>query len=622
MSTLDEFDSIIDRLAPTTHRVTVDYETDGKDWRKHKICGIVLNCKPLDSLSCYIPVRHRVGPNLPPAKVFSRLFTEVLHPDREQTYFHGSFDMKVAAHHDGYRLPNPGKYFDPILGHLALNENEYSFKLEDLCKRYINSAADVQEDKLIAYLQDKFGGAKSNAKGNLWKAPPAVVAGYGEQDGESTDGLANFCKKYLKKWKLEEVYRELCDFQVHVARIELRGLMLDIPRLGPLRLESARKAEEALDRIHTLAGYPLNPRSAPQVTKWLDIPNSTKELLTRMSDERADLIVDYRKYSKAESTFYKPYITLMDSEGILRCNLHLTTPGILTKGKRDSRNGTISGRLSSSKPNLHQIPRESDKYKVKHIFRARPGYVLVELDYSQAELRIAAHYSQDVRLTSLLLAGEDIHSMVASELGVPRHIAKNINFSAWYGIGWRGLSTRYFIEPQKAKRYLRNYHKLFPGIRRLSNYMEARARKQGFIRLYTGRIRRYNVPQARPHTASNNLIQGTVAQVLQRSMMRCGIEVPWACQVLTVHDSVWFEVPEAFADCYAELGIDPANGPDCTVRKLKGIMQDQPLFGLPLLVDEKRGTGFACMENMPRDPIGIPPDVLALCTDPSLVRVA
>ena len=605
VTTVEEYERAVSHLNQDGSPIAWDLETTGTDWRGNHLCGVGLHGL---GKSFYLAFRHREGPNLP-EKLIQDLWERVLHPERKQILFHGSYDLKVARHHDGYELPEPGNYFDALLQALLMNENEDSFKMEDLCRRYTNKNAGNQEERLLEYLSDRFGGSIRDAKGHLWKAPAKVVGPYGEQDVWNTRELHDFYLPHLKTWKLEQAYEEICEFQVEVARTELRGVLIDKENVPNLKLEAEINSRDLLRKIQEAAGYQINPNSSDQVCDWLKVKSSNRATLSRLKDcEEAEWVMEYRKWRKAISTYYQPYLAFMDDEGIMRCNLHLTSPGVKTKGRWNSRNGTISGRLSSSKPNLQQIPRGSESYRVKELFMARPGYALVELDYSQAELRVAAHYSKDERLNQLLRAGEDMHTTVATEMDVPRPIAKNMNFSAWYGIGYPTFARNYYLPEDEARDYLSRYHKMFRGIKRLYNACDTKAQHQGFIRLYTGRIRRYNCVESPTYKASNNLIQGTVAQMLQRAFTRCAKEVPECPIVLTVHDSIWFEVP--------------LDGRDFYVAKLRAIMQDQPVFSLPMVVDAKAGLGFKSAVDLPRDTCGIPAAALAGVTDPTLVQAA
>lgn len=601
---ISDYERAVSFLNEDDSTVAWDLETTGIDWRGNYLVGVGLKAR---DQSFYMSFRHREGPNLPEKKI-QELWERVLHPRRKQLFFHGSYDLKVAAHHDGYELPEPGFFGDSLLAALLMNENEDSFKMEALAQKYVDKNAGVQEERLLEYLADRFGGSIKEAKGHLWKAPAKLVAPYGEQDVWTTARLLEFYLPHLETWKLLDLYHEVCDFQVEVAKIELRGVLIDRENVPNLKMEAEIRARELLVKIQEAAGYRINPGSPKQVCAWFGLKSSKRAVLQRLKREEAAWVLEWRKWSKAVSTYYNPYLAFMDKEGVLRANLHITSPGVKSKGKWNSRNGTISGRLSSSKPNLQQIPRGSESYRVKELFIARPGRTLAELDYSQAELRVAAHYSKDERLTQLLLAGEDMHSTVAREMNVPRHIAKNMNFSAWYGIGPRTFARNYFIPEREARDYLSRYHKMFPGIRRLYNACEARATHRGYIKLYTGRLRHYNCIESPAHKASNNLIQGSVAEMVRVAMLRCAKEVPEAPMVLQVHDSIWFEIP-------TEIFLP-------TVAKLRAIMQDQPQFSLPMIVDAKGGPGFKDARDLPRDTAGIPAAALAHCTDPTLVHAA
>lgn len=590
----------------------VDRETNGVDWRVKKTCGVCLQVgDPNDPRGgFYFPFRHNEGPNLP-LGYLEDLHQTVLIPTRPQVYHHSSFDIKVGAFHDGYQPPADGNNFDTIIAALLLNENEDTFKLEELAQKYVDKNAGSCDEQLSEYLYMRFGGAKREVKQHLWRAPAYVVEPYGVQDVLSTRRLANFYERHLKNWHIEELHKSVCDFQTDLCRIEMRGVLLDVAALPALEDHAQSELRKIMQRIRELAGYRLNPNSSDQVKTWLETDDSTdKKHLKAMldadgEDERPQLVLDARGWGKVSSTYYRPYAAFADSEGVLRANLHITTPGRKTKGAWDKRNGTVAGRLSSSNPNLQQIPRESDTYRVKQLFIARPGYLLAELDYSQAELRAAAYYSQDTWLTRKILAGVDLHTAVAKEFDIPRPIAKNINFSIWYGIGFKKFSLTYGVPENESRVYLARYHVNCPGVRRLGNACEARAKAHGYLRLYTSRMRHFNCPEAKTYSASNNLIQGTIAEVMRLSMMEIMRRLPEARIVIQVHDSIWLELREEDA---IEL-----------VHECRGIMQNVQEIKLPMIVDAKIGPSLGSAESLPRSRYGIPPAHLIGCTDPTLL---
>lgn len=604
VSTIEEYEKAVAFINEGDDAVTWDLEADGKDWRKNRLCAVGLGvCRDGVDHVWYMPFRHREGPNLPDLLI-KDLWTRVLHPRRLQRLFHGSFDLKMAAFQDGYTLPDDGFFEDGILSALLLNENEPTFKLEALVMRYIDKSAGRHDDELSSYLHDRFGGSRKSVKGHLWKAPSGVVAAYGEQDVINTRKLIELHLRHLPRHRLLDLFREMCNFQVDICRMEMRGVQLNRDRLPVLYLQAEEKAAALLVELRTAAGYPINMNSHKQVQAFLGVASSAKEHLVRMEGNiNAENTLEYRQWSRAVANYYRPYTKVMDDLGIMRGNIHLTTPGTLSGIGGDKRNGTVAGRLSATDPNLQQIPRGSESYRVKELFVARAGYLLFEFDYSQAEIRVAAHYSEDATLLRLLRAGQDMHDVVSKGLKIPRIDAKAINFSAWYGIGPPTFAKKNFMPLARAQRYLSGYHRMFRGIKQLSHSTTHRARTKSILKLYTGRTRHFNCPEAKPHNSANNLIQGTVAEMVRIAIMRTRREVQEALQVLTVHDSIWFELP---------IGRE-----DELIPRIRRIMQEQnPVhFSLPMIVDVKGGTGFASAVDYPRGTEGIPAVVLEQLTD-------
>ena len=522
-----QYEKAVQVLNEQDDPIAWDLETTGKDWRGNHLVGIGTNVlREGEHTNFYMPFRHNEGPNLP-ERLIKDFWARVLHPGRKQIFWHGSYDTKVAAHHDGYELPEDDNFEDGILAALLCNENEESFKMETVMTKYIDANAGQADQALNDYLHDRFGGSRKEVKGHIWKAPSGVVAPYGCQDVKSTRQLRDFYLEQLPFYNLVDLWRDLNAFQLDIVRMELRGVLINRARLPMLYNEAEENASRLEEELQAEAGYPINLNSPKQLQAWLGLKSTAKAVLKRMPDDpRAQRILEWRQWSKAITMYYEPYVRYTDDLGVMRANIHITSPGVLTRGKSDSRNGTIAGRMSGSHPNLQQIPRGTESYRVKELFVARPGYMLFELDYSQSQLRWAAHLSKDELLTKILLSGGDMHDIVASELNIPRPIAKNINFSAWFGIGYQKLSQLYYIPLAKARVYLSDYHKMFRGIRRLSSACEARAEARGYIKTFTGRMRHYNCLQAPSYRASNNLIQLCEAEMMRIAFMRTRREVP------------------------------------------------------------------------------------------------
>lgn len=571
--------------------LVIDTETNGLDWAKDdKVCGVPVLA---GDKSFYFPFRHGEGPNLPESYL-RQLAVEVFTPERVQGGFNYSFDEKMLAK-EGKVLAK--KSWDSILSAHLLNENEESFKMEELGKKYLNEDAGNEEDQLIDLLVERYGGSRKTAKGNLWRLPAKLVAPYGEQDLRTTRGLRDLHAPELKDWKFENLIEEIYEWSRYVTEMELRGIRLDHELCDILAEEAEHHASALRKLIQKDAGYAININSAPQVQAWLGVKSTAKLALQDSEDERAKWLIDYRQYNRANTAYYDPYREYVDSDGILRYGLNLI--------------GTVTSRLSCSNKHtstilIQGVPRETDKYKVKDVFMAPdPDDLLVEMDYSQAELRLAAHYSRDVKLTEIIMSGVNMHDVVSEELNMDRSDAKRVNFSAWYGIGPLKYSQNYGVPLPVAKKYLANYHGMFTGIKRLMRGYEEKAEQQGYIRLFSGRARHFNTAFAPTHTASNGLIQGGVAEMIRIAAIKIRRKYPHVKILAPVHDSLLFAIPKSgFME---------------TVIGIRKIMQTQPWCSIPIFVDVKYGTHWGTtMKKLPRSGDGVEPDVIARCTDPGL----
>lgn len=587
IDTHERFESAI--AAINMHdEIVVDTETTGLEWSgSDRVCGVSVLAGPC---AFYFPFRHNEGQNLDESHL-RRLAGDVLRPDRVHGGFNYSFDIKMLAK-DGMQMPD--RIWDSILSAHMLNENEASFKMENLAAKYLDASYASAENVLLDKLVDRFGGTHKTAKKNLWRLDPLDVWEYACQDVHTTRDLRDFHRPYLSEWELAELMEEVYEWQRYVIEMEQRGIKLDIPHLYELQARAHAEQAELLKWIQADAGYPLNPRSSVQVNAWLGVHSSAKGALHGRDDERVLKLLDYRFWSKVDDSYYKKFLNRVTPAGTLHYNLRV--------------GGTATGRLSASNVNITAIPRDSKRSPVKDVFIARdPDHTLVEIDYSQAELRFCAHYSQDPTFCEMILSGTDMHQRTADQLGIPRNpLAKNVNFSIWYNIGWKTFSKNYHVSAAVAKKTLADYHAWIPGVRRLIRSAEHQAEKQGYIRMYTGRVRRFNSIRAPTYTASSGLIQGGVAEMLRIAMMRIRRELPHVRQLTPIHDAGLFEVPK--------------RGLDETVHEMTRIMQDQPWCSMPMIVDRKTGDRWGgTMKELPRTPVGIPAHALEKCTDPTIM---
>ncbi len=425
--------------------------------------------------------------------------------------------------------------------------------------------------KPIAY-KDVAGSGKSNVTFDLVDIGKATH--YAAEDADVTLRLWMVLKPRLAANKLTTIYERLERPLLPVlANMEERGITVDRQILSRLSGELAQGAARLEDEIFTLAGERFTIGSPKQLGDILfgkmGLEGGTKTKTGQWSTSASVLedlaaagfelprkIVDWRQLTKLKSTY----------TDALPGYVHPQTKRVHTSYSLAS---TTTGRLSSSEPNLQNIPvRTAEGRKIRTAFISTPGHKLISADYSQIELRVLAHVADIPQLTQAFADGVDIHAMTASEMfGVPvegmpsevRRRAKAINFGIIYGISAFGLANQLSIERSEAGDYIKKYFERFPGIR---DYMDSRkqmARDKGYVETIFGR--RINYPEIRSSNPSvrafneraaiNAPIQGSAADVIRRAMIKMEPALAEACigdrvrMLLQVHDELIFEVEDA-----------------------------------------------------------------------------
>jgi DNA polymerase-1 len=389
-----------------------------------------------------------------------------------------------------------------------------------------------------------------------------------------------------------------------LARMEAHGVLVDAESLGRLSAEYAVRREALIGEIHALAGGPFNLHSPVQLRavlfERLGLPtrgirkgktglSTDVDVLTRLAalHPLPAKILEYRGLAKLKSTYVDALPELVDPRtGRIHTSFHQTV--------------TATGRLSSSDPNLQNIPiRGEEGRRIRAAFRAPPGRLLLAADYSQIELRILAHLSGDATLTDAFRRGEDVHARTAAEVfgGLAamsedaRRVAKMINFGILYGMGPGRLARELDIPQPEAASYIRRYFERYAGVRAFLDATVALARERGYVVTLLNR-RRYlpelsaeegAARQFAERTAVNTPIQGSAADVIKMAMVsldsrirREGFDVP---MVLQVHDELVFEVP---AEQLA--GVQ-----DIVRAEMEGVVQ----LDVPLRVDIRAGANWA-----------------------------
>ena len=575
----------------------VDTETTGlsifgsAERPRDKVIGIAVD----DGTNAYyFPFRHLQGVNLP-AECMGFFRKYLSDPNRTYGGWNYGYDEHMM-YFDGIDFaPN---FEDAMLAVHLLNENEPNFKLKDISDRYSIGDGSLQEsileDKVFEECQrlglecSRSPRAANNTKSMMYVLPPEDVEPYACDDVRLTRQWLVICKEALEANGLFTIWKQVNYYSYIVTLMEHRGMHVDTDIIRKYQAEAESHSKDALARLHAKAGFELNPNSSKKVCEFLGTQSSAAERLIELIDaggepaEKAKLVQEARGWLSVDSRYYTPYLAAMDADSTLHCSLNLI--------------GTYTGRLSCSNPNLQAVAKHTDVFKVKDVFTARDGYTMIQADYKQAEMRLVTHYTKDPIMKDLIEQDADLHSATAERLGIPRNAAKRINFSVIYGIGYRKLAENLRVEEPVAKEYLDKYHKLYPGFKALMRQCEEFAKKNGYIRMWTGRTRHFNTETADPHKAMSNLIQGGVAEIVRVAISRLfpAIQDLGGYMLLQVHDSVMFEVPDE------TLSV--------ALQTIKLIMEDfdfVPAVGVDIEYGKSWGT-FKKWDGSPLPPVASP----------------
>ena len=527
---------------------TVDTETTGlsifgnAERAQDKVIGYAIH----DGFDAYyLPVRHKQGNNLPYEVVTKFLRSYLSNQNRTYGGWNYNYDLHMMKASDN--VPMAPNFEDAMLALHLINENEPNFRLKDTADRYKIGDGSLQEsileDKVFEECQrlgikcSRSKNAANNTKSMMYVLRPEDVEPYACDDVRLTRSLLEMLKPALKQAGLYEIWKQVNYYSYVICCTEHNGMHIDPDVIKRYQVEAVEKFADAQRRLNKAAGFDLNPNSPKKVCEFLGVPSSSAEILTNVIDaggkvaDNAKLVQEARGWKSVDSRYYTPYLNAMDRNDNLHCSLNMI--------------GTYTGRLSCSNPNLQAVAKSTEVFKVKDVFVARPGFVMVQADYKQAEMRLVTHYTKDPLMKELIKNDADLHSETANRLGIPRQAAKRLNFSVIYGIGAKHLSESLRVDLSVAKDYLERYHGLYPGFRKLMYQCEDFAKQYGYIEMWTGRLRHFNVPEADPHKAMSNLIQGGVAEIVRVAISRLfpAISDIGGRMLMQVHDSIMFEVP-------------------------------------------------------------------------------
>ncbi len=547
VKSIDELERIA-RDLQKTHIFSFDTETTSLDPFSAKLVGISLSN---EERSFYIPVGHKVGSNLPIDRVIAILKPIFEDKNNRIVGQNLKYDLEVMKNY-GVDI-NAG--FDTMIAAYLVDPNGRKFSLEELALKYLNY-------KGISY--EAITGGKNFEEVSIEEATR-----YSSEDSDLAYRLYPILNKHLYEKDLINLFNKIEMPLVGVlARMETNGVYVDEKILSKLSEEYELKLHDIEKQIYdTSGGMPFNINSPKQLSEVLfqrlglkpGKKTSTKafstsaDVLEDMVDEHPiiPLILEYRKYFKLKSTYIDALPKMINSKtGRVHTSFNQT--------------GTSTGRLSSSEPNLQNIPaRNEEGLEIRKAIKAqKDGWKIISFDYSQIELRVLAHVSEDEALIDAFKEGMDVHSITASKIyGVSpedvtqdmRRIGKMVNFAVTYGVSAYGLSKRVGISVESANEVITNYFKNYPKVRQyLENTLDF-ARKNGYVETIAGRKRdipemksvNHNTVEEGKRMAINAPIQGSAADIIKKAMIEIDEKLSnmKTMMILQVHDELVFEVP-------------------------------------------------------------------------------
>jgi len=571
----------------------IDTETDSLDTITANLVGISLSVN--EGSGCYIPIGHNYEncPNQPSIKLVQDSIGKAIEKNKEKAVGQNlKFDIPILSRH-GIHLDK--FHADTMLMSYVLNSTATRHGMDKLASYYLD------------YETIKFSDVAGTASKQISfsEVDIAVATNYAAEDADITLRLFNKLSSLLKGKKgqiklLQEIEYPL----VHVlAAVEQNGAKIDKNKLAAHSQELSEKISELTSQAFAIAGEEFNLDSPKQLLEILydklqlpvlkktpkGQPSTNEETLQRLSEEYdlPKIILQYRTLAKLKSTYTDSLIKI---ENPKTKRIHTSYQQAITS----------TGRLSSTEPNLQNIPiKTAEGRRIREAFVPEKGNVLISADYSQIELRIMAHLSKDKNLTNAFNAGLDVHSATAAEVfdvslesvtEDQRRSAKAINFGLMYGMSAFGLTRQLDIPRAEAQKYLDTYFERYTGVKDYMANTKAQAKEDMYVetlmgrRLYLNEINAANGlrRQAAERAAINAPLQGSAADIIKKAMIDINgflkKEIPETKMIMQVHDELIFETPEKSADDVLNL--------------MKNMMEAAVKLDIPLIADAAIGKNW------------------------------
>ncbi len=571
----------------------IDTETDSVSTVSANLIGISISVK--ENEGCYIPIGHNYEGC--PEQLSLEYIQKSLGPaiEKNQTKAIGQnlkFDIPILSRH-GINLSE--FLADTMLMSYVLNSTATRHGMDRLAEYYLNYTTTKYTDVTgTASKQISFAEVKID-----------VATDYAAEDADITLRLFNTLSTLLKKKPTQEKLLEEIEYPlVYVlSRVEQNGAKIDKNKLGNHSKELGEKISDLSTQAFKIAGEEFNLDSPKQLLEILyekqglpvlrktpkGQPSTNEETLQRLSEEYElpKIILQYRTLAKLKSTYTD---SLINIENPKTQRIHTSYQQAITS----------TGRLSSTEPNLQNIPiKTAEGRRIREAFVPEKGNTLISADYSQIELRIMAHLSEDKNLTNAFNNNIDVHSSTAAEVfGVAieevsndqRRSAKAINFGLMYGMSAFGLTRQLGITRAEAQAYLDTYFARYTGVKDYMDNIKAKAREDMFVetimgrRLYLNEINAANGlrRQAAERAAINAPLQGSAADIIKKAMLDIDKlifnEMPEVKMIMQVHDELVFECPKENANLVME--------------KMKETMEQTVELKIPLIAEAAVGSNW------------------------------
>ena len=560
----------------------------------------------------YFPIRHENGHNLDPKMTLKWLRKQMATPHIDKIMHNATYDLGWLLA-EGVNVQ--GRIIDTMITGAIVDENRWSYSLNNLGKDYI----DMRKDEKMLRAAAKDWGI--DPKADMWRLPASYVGAYAEQDAFMTMKLWDRLKIEISSQDLTNIFDLETSLIPLMVQMRMRGVRVDLDKADLAKQGLRAKVRELKAEIKHKTGVDIEPwasSSVQQVFDFLNLqypkteagaPSFTKQYLNAHPHEVCQAIVRLREFDKADSTFIDS-ILRHEYKGRIHTEFHQL---------RSDDGGTVTGRFSSSSPNLQQIPaRDPDiKKLIRGLFVPEEGQMWGSFDYSSQEPRLLVHFAAsmpnnmrspvvDTVVEEYHKGDVDLHQMVADIAGITRKQAKVVNLGIMYGMGVGKLAAQLGVSDAEAKNIIEEHQTKVPFVKQLATTASKQAEKNGQIRTILGRLCRFhlwepttfgynkplpleeakkeygsvgnNLRRAFTYKALNKLIQGSAADQTKKAMADCYAEglIP----LLTVHDELCFSVES-----------------EEQAARIKHIMET----GLPLRIPSKVDADIPALRGLPNN---------------------